>query len=163
MKTPFGRCLLPDAFWQMSPACRWRHADAVRCEGCEEGNPFREDTCSVLRKRSLSPDLGHGWVSNVALGAVVGAPPKASSIVDSFTRNRGSVEYSRHLLSVCVLEALEHHVSIRAAGHVDVDEAFGFIQLAGASVLRLNPQRYGGSLLRLGEVAGVAQEASPSA
>lgn len=105
---------------------------------------------SVLRKPSLWPDSDPRWVSNVALRAAVGAPPKVSSIVDT-------------LCGLVLLKALEHHVGIRAARDVDVDEALGFIQLAGAGVLRLNPQRNGRGFLCLGEVAGIAQEAPPSA
>lgn len=94
------------------------------------------------------------------LGSAVGEQRRSSRC-----RRRAAkgVEYSRRLWRLAVLEALEHHVGIRAARDVDVDEALGFIQLAGAGVLRLNPQRNGRGFLCLGEVAGIAQEAPPSA
>ena len=94
------------------------------------------------------------------LGSAVGEQRRSSR---GRRRAAKGVEYSRHLCGLVLLETFEHHVGIRAARDVDVDEALGFIQLAGAGVFRLNPQRNGGRLLCLGEVAGVAKEASSSA
>lgn len=69
------------AFCQTPPAGRWRRADVARCEGSKEGNPLREDAYSVLRERSLCPDLGHR----------AGAATSLLTLLPCIFRRRGGV------------------------------------------------------------------------